>query len=51
MGEISDKEFEYFDDKKILALTNADKHKQAKAETLNQTVPVKKEDLSLLVDR
>lgn len=54
-GDVSEKEFEYFDDKKINALALQEKQRQVqpeqkhqKQEALNQTMPVKKEDMSLL---
>ena len=53
LGEVSEKDFEYYDDKKIQALAIMERPKSstqahAKSDNLNLTVPVKKEDLSLL---
>jgi hypothetical protein len=50
---VSEKDFEYYDDKKIQALAIMDRPKSStqahvKSDNLNLTVPVKKEDLSLL---
>ena len=49
LGEVSEKDFEYFDDKKINQLTQQEKSKLAQSQltpqiysTLNQTMPVKK---------
>lgn len=61
MGEINEKQFEYFDDKKIQALALQEKQRliqsqqnlqvqsknELKSEHLNQTMPVKREDLVL----
>lgn len=53
LGEVSDKDFEYFDDKKINALAQQEKAKLTQSQltpqiysTLNQTMPVKKEDFT-----
>ena len=54
LGEVSEKDFEYFDDKKINALAQQEKQKLTQSQltpqiysSLNQTMPVKKaEDLT-----
>ena len=49
LGEVSEKDFEYFDDKKVNALAQQEKLKMTQSQltpqiysTLNQTMPVKK---------
>jgi hypothetical protein len=49
LGEVQEKDFEYFDEKKIAALANTERTKQIQSVAFNQTMPMKKDDLSSLI--